>query len=176
MEVFFPVDHDLGDGLSVDFDAAVVGYLCAWELLDQFLEHGTLGHSVGIGIEDDGVGLHLYLCNLGRHLGFLQHLAVLLEHDFAEVDALVLLGERDVAEISLVAYEADAQDVVASLDARELKLAFEVGGDACRLCAVLGLQQHDSRAGHGLGERAVLDKSAHCDLLRHGRERAEEKD
>ena len=165
LEVFLAIDHDFGDALAVYLDGAVVVYFCSGKLLDEFLEHGALGQAVGIGIEDEGVGLHLHLSQLGRHLSFLQHLAVLLEGDGAQVDALVVLWQSDIAVVRLEANVADAQDVVACLDGWKLELSLEVRRDAGSLCAVLGLQQHHRGTRQRLVQRAVLNGTTQGNLL-----------
>ena len=167
LEELLAIDHNLGDALAVYLDVAIIVNFCSGQFLDEFVQHRAFGQAVGIGIEDEGIGTHLHLSQLCRHLGFLQHLAVLLHGNGAKVDALVAFWQNDIAVIGLETHEADAQDIVTRLDGRQFELALEVGRDASRLGAVLGLKQYNRRTGHRLVLCSVHHKSAYRNFLCH---------
>ena len=58
------------DFLAIDEDLSIISQLDARQLLDQAVEHGTLRHIEGIGIEDQRVALpyHFHLRCLHDHL------------------------------------------------------------------------------------------------------------
>ena len=142
---------DSTHGLSIHFDGTVF-YRHAWQFFDKVLQHTSFWHFESIGIEDEGVVLHLHLFQFACHHCLVQLDAVLLHQDSANgyVALICLSLHVDAAEEVAIAYIGNFQNIIAVLhtfDGESAIFRRRIScNHTCRVCT------HDS---HGTGNQCL---------------------
>ena len=104
-EELLTAHEDAPHGLAVHLDGAILdGH--TWQFLDEVFEHTSFWHLECVGIEDEGVVLHLHFLQLCRHHRRCQFDAALGHHDGANghVAFVFLLVDRDFLEEITIAH------------------------------------------------------------------------
>ena len=156
-EELFLVDQDLLDLLTIDLNGTFLGDLGTGELLQQSLEVGACGHTEGVGVIDEGVGLHFHLRGLGGDHGVLQQPGIVLQHNLSQQHTAVLLRQVQRAPRGLVAYIRNTQQVVADLETADAESAVFFGGLTGHLGAV---EFHNDHGGTGQGLSVAVHDGA----------------
>ena len=148
------VDGDLGDGLAVGRNIPAFIHFHARELLQELFQGVIVGgHERGgivldrVFLDDDGVAD-------GGDARGVQHLAVLLHPDDAEVDRL---GDFHLLLMGLVAHQLGLQQILAGMDTLQGRLAMAVTENILGRLRGPGRRQRDGGEPDGFFGRSVLE-------------------